>query len=119
MTNIKVTIEIFDFEINDADATVESLRSDLEGELDIMLGNGPTYSIDMDVVRWTPWPPYEISVANIRAGMVLGSGFRVTRDPQRGLRTESGKVEVGGYYPGSAEKMYTWNRQTKVTVVSE
>lgn len=58
-----------------------------------------------------------VKASDLRTGMVLASGFVVTHNAYRGVRTPSTKVDVEGYYPGGANKRDQWNRNTVVQVL--
>ena len=51
------------------------------------------------------------------AGDVLtGSGFTVTANAFRGVRTPKGKVWVQGHYPGGEVATHEFNANTRMTV---
>lgn len=55
---------------------------------------------------------------HLEAGMVLaGSGFIVTHDAYKGVRTPAGKVRIEGHYPGDVPSVNEWNARTVVSVV--
>lgn len=54
--------------------------------------------------------------SDLRAGMVLASGFTVTHNSWRGVRTPRNKVEVEGFYPGRDNSRVQWNRNTTLFV---
>lgn len=48
--------------------------------------------------------------------MLVGSGFIVTNNPYRAVRTPAGRMVVEGYYPRGTIKAYEWNASTTVVV---
>lgn len=59
-----------------------------------------------------------IAASDLRTGDICaGSGFTVTHDAWRGVRTPSNKVEVEGKYPSQGKPgRNQWNRNTQITV---
>lgn len=53
----------------------------------------------------------------LKTGDVLaGSGAEVISEPTAGLRTPTGKVEIGIKYPNGVQKLQTWGKYTIVGV---
>jgi hypothetical protein len=60
----------------------------------------------------------KVAAKDLYEGAVLiGSGFVVTANAWRGVRTPKGKVYVEGYYPGQEETLHVWNASTVVSVL--
>lgn len=56
-------------------------------------------------------------VRYLKVGDVLsGSGSKVIQAPSSGLKTPSGKVEIGIEYPNGVKKIQTWGKYTVVSV---
>lgn len=60
----------------------------------------------------------KVTARHLTEGMVCaGSGFTVTHNAWRGVRTPRGKVIVEGYYPNKPVKRHEWNANTTVHIV--
>jgi hypothetical protein len=56
-------------------------------------------------------------VRYLKKGDVLsGNGAEVISDPTAGLRTPTGKMEIGIKYPNGVQKIQTWGKYTVVGV---
>jgi hypothetical protein len=55
-------------------------------------------------------------VYQLTVGDELSSGAKVISNPVAGLRTPSGKVEIGIEYPGGNRKLQIWGKNTTIGV---